>query len=83
MIYAQCLAAPCADEYTITYQDISIKTPPKCLETKSQHLPDSVSKVQFNNLARSSNIKSDFKSLSPPTCTYFTKEDTPLLNVFR
>ena len=65
-----------SDEYTITHKDASIRTLPKVSETKVQHLPDisdSVPKVQFNNHARSSNIKSDFKPLSPPTFTYCKK----------
>ena len=68
----RCLAARCADEYTFTHKDTNIKTLPKVSETKVKHLY-SVPKVQFNNHAKSSNIKGAFKPLSPLTCTYCKK----------
>ena len=43
-----CLAARCADEYSITHKDTSIKIPPKFSEAKLPHLRDSVPKIQYN-----------------------------------
>ena len=45
-------------------------------QKKLQHFPDSVPKTQFSHHARSSNIKSDFKPLSSPTCMYCKRGHT-------
>ena len=76
-----CLAARCVDEYTITHKDTHISSPPKVSETKIQHLTDSVPKASIRTM-QSSNIKSNFKPLSPPTCTYYTKREHTISECF-
>ena len=77
-----CLAASCADEYSITHKDTSTRTPLKTPETKLQHLPDSVSTSQFNHHARPKNVKSDFKPLSLQPCTYCKKRGHTISECF-
>ena len=76
------LAARCANEYTITHNDTSIKTHPRFSETKLSHVPDIFPKIQYNNHARPNNINSDSKPLYLPTCTYHKKKGHIISNCF-